>query len=400
MTAPLTLALGVMAATGPLSLDAYLPALPTMATEFGVSPQVIQLSLSACLLGLGVGQLFAGPLGDRFGRRIPMVIGAALYVLASLGCALAPDAVWLIAFRAIQGLAGAVGLVLSRAVVRDITSGNTATRLYSQMAAVSGAAPVVAPVAGALLIGAAGWRAVFVALALLGIGMMLLAQFVIRETHPRNARTSAAVIPVLHSYGHLLRDRTFLGYMVVVLFTAAILFSYISSAPFVLQNVFGLTELGFALCFAAVGGGLVVVSLLNARLVRRHGARVTLPIASAVQLLGIIALGALIVVRMTQGWSSIPLLVVCLLWAVTPCGAITPTCVSLAMARGGNRAGSASALLGTSMFLVGGLVSPISGGVAPAIAMVVLMLIACCAGLVGILVVTRRGADPESSTAD
>jgi len=162
VTAPLTLALGAMAATAPFSMDAYLPALPAIAAEFGVSAQVVQLSLSACLLGLGIGQLVAGPLGDRYGRRIPMLIGAALYIVASLGCAVSPDAGMLIAFRGLQGLGGAVGLVLSRAVVRDIATGNTATRLYSQMAAVSSAAPVVAPIAGALLIGTAGWRAVFV----------------------------------------------------------------------------------------------------------------------------------------------------------------------------------------------------------------------------------------------
>jgi DHA1 family bicyclomycin/chloramphenicol resistance-like MFS transporter len=197
------------------------------------------------------------------------------------------------------------------------------------------------------------------------------------------------VLPVLRSYGLLLRDSAFLGYTVVVLFTAAILFSYISSAPFVLQDVFGLTELGFALAFAAVGAGLVVVSLLNARLVRRHGPRVALRLASTVQLLGIIALGALVVAKIAGGWSSVPLLILCLVWAVAPCGAMMPTCTSLAMARSGNRAGSASALLGTSTFLVGGIVSPISGGLDPALAMVSLMLIACCAGVVGVLVVTR-----------
>ncbi len=327
-----------------------------------------------------------------------MLLGAAVYVLASMGCALAPDAAALIAFRVLQGLGGAVGLVLSRAVVRDVATGHTATRLYSQMAAVSGAAPVLAPVAGAVLIGAAGWRPVFVALALLGMVMIVLVQFVIRETHPLDQRSSAALLPVLRAYSRLLADRVFLGYTMVVLFSAGVLFSYISSAPFVLQDVFGLTQIGFALAFATVGVGLVLVSLVNPRLIRRYGAGVVLPIVSIVQITGITALACVIALKLALGWSSTPLLVACLVWSVIPCGAITPTCVSLAMARGGNRAGAASALIGASMFLVGGLVSPISGGVEPALGMVSLMLIASLAGLVGILITNRIPPGDSLST--
>ena len=382
------LALGLLAATAPFSLDAYLPALPEMADEFGASASIIQFSLTACLLGLGAGQLFAGPLGDRYGRRVPMLVGSAAYTLASVGCALAPSAEILIACRIVQGLAGAVAVVLSRAVVHDIASGRVAARVYSQMAAISSAAPVVAPVVGALIIGFAGWRGVFVVLAGLGVVMMLAVQFVIGETHPADRRISAAIGPVLRSFSALLRDRVFRGYALVVMFTAALLFSYISSAPFVLQDVFGFTPLGFALTFATVGAGLVCTSLLNARLLRRFAPTRLLVVMATVQLGGVLALGAVVAVKVALDWQSTPALVLCLVWAVVPCAAITPTCISLAMARSGERAGSASALLGVCMFLTGAVVSPLSGAGSPALIMAVLMLSASICGLASIHIAT------------
>lgn len=385
--------LGVIAATAPFSLDAYLPALPAMADEFGVSPQLIQLSLTACLLGLGIGQLVAGPIGDRFGRRNPMVIGAALYAIASLGCAFVVSADMLIALRLVQGLAGAVGIVLSRAVVQDLTEGRSAARTYSQMAAVSGAAPVVAPVVGAVIIAVAGWRVVFVLLAVLGLLMIAIVVMVVGETRPRAMRTSLAFRPVVLSFAHLLKDGVFVRFALVVMLSAAVLFTYISSAPFVLQGAFGMSELEFALVFASVGAGLVLASQINARLLLRFDPRRLLAGAAVIQIAGILALCAVIAGRIAFGWSSVPLLVVCLVWAVVPCGAITPTCVSLAMARSGARAGSASALLGVSMFLVGAAVSPISGAGDPAFTMAVMMLAASCG--VSALALARRRGDPR-----
>jgi DHA1 family bicyclomycin/chloramphenicol resistance-like MFS transporter len=384
--------LGVIAATAPFSLDAYLPALPAMAEEFGVSPQLIQLSLTACLLGLGIGQLIAGPIGDRFGRRNPMVVGAALYAVASLGCAFVTSADMLIALRLVQGLAGAVGIVLSRAVVQDLTEGRSAARTYSQMAAVSGAAPVIAPVVGAVIIAAAGWRVVFVLLACLGLVMIAIVLMVVGETRPPDMRTSLAFRPVMRSFGHLLKDGVFVRYAVVVMLSAAVLFTYISSAPFVLQGAFDMTELEFALVFASVGAGLVLASQLNARLLLRFDPRRILVGAAVIQLIGILALCAVIAGRIAFGVTAVPLLVVCLVWAIVPCGAITPTCVSLAMARSGARAGSSSALLGVSMFLVGAAVSPISGAADPAITMAVVMLAASC-GVSAIALARRRRGD-------
>ncbi|GAA1972418.1 multidrug effflux MFS transporter [Microbacterium pumilum] len=391
----LILALGLLAATAPLSLDAYLPALPAIATEFGVSAQQIQLSLTACLLGLGLGQILAGPMGDRWGRRRPMLAGAILYVLSSLACAFAPSAGALIVLRLVQGLSGAVGLVLSRAVVHDLVKGRHATSLYSAMAAVSGAAPIIAPIAGGLIITAAGWRIVFLVLAGLGLVMAAAVYFVIAESHPADKRSSAGVVSVLRTFGALLRDRLFASFATLVMLSSAVLFSYISSAPFVLQTVFGLTQLQFALAFASVGCGFVVVSIVNARLVRRHEPLRVLRAAALVQFVGVVALGALIAARVFTGWTSIPLLIVLLMWSVVPCGAITPIGIGMAMERSGNHAGAASGLLGASMFLVGGLVSPLSGWGNPAVIMAALMVTFSVAITVTTLVLNRRQLPPE-----
>lgn len=376
-----TAVLGLLAATAPLSLDAYLPALPAIAAEFGASAQAVQLSLTACLLGLGLGQLIAGPLGDRFGRRRPMIIGAIVFSLASLGCAFAPSAGALVLLRLLQGLSGAVGIALSRAVVQDVATGRAAGRLYSQMAAVSGGAPVLAPVLGAVVIAAAGWRAVFLVLAALGAVMLVAVLVLLPETHPRERRVSAAFGLVVRSFRDLMRDRVFRGYQLTVMCSAGVLFSYISSAPFVFQIVLGFTQLQFALTFACVGLGLIGASLAAARLLRRMPATRVVRGALAVQLAGIGLLGCALVMRLAFSWDTPVLLLISLLFAVVPCGVVNPACTALAMGRSGGRAGSASALLGLGMFVAGALVSPLSGAGDPALIMVILMASAAVAAL-------------------
>jgi DHA1 family bicyclomycin/chloramphenicol resistance-like MFS transporter len=384
------LSLGLLAATAPLSLDAYLPALPAMARDFAVPPQVIQASLTACMFGLGVGQIVAGPLGDRFGRKVPMIVGAIVYIAASIACAFAPSATAFAAFRFVQGLAGGVGLVLSRAVVQDVAEGRTAARLYAQMGATSLAAPVLAPIAGALIITfGGGWRTVFGMLALLGLLMLVAVVVVIGETHPAEKRTSAAVRPVLRAFGSLLRDRSFRGHLLLVGLSSALLFSYISSAPFVLQETFSLTQFEFALAFGVVGCGLVAISLFTSRVVRRHSPLRVLAISALVQLAGVVVLT--FVVWRGFAFGDVPsiVLVVALVWAVAPSAAVSPICVSYAMARSRRRAGAASALIGAGMFAAGGIVTPISGAAGTALAMPVLMLGASVALVVGILATAR-----------
>jgi DHA1 family bicyclomycin/chloramphenicol resistance-like MFS transporter len=381
--------LGLLTAIGPFSLDAYLPALPAMAVDLGVSAPAIQFSLTACLLGLGFGQLIAGPLGDRYGRRRPILIGIGLYTLASLGCAFAPNAEVLIILRAVQGLAGAAGVVLARATVQDISSDTSATRLYSQMAVISGVAPVIAPVIGAAVFGAFGWRAVFMMLAGIGLVLLIIVLLVLAETHPVDRRRSAHPVDVFRAFAALLRDGGFRGFVLISAFMAATLFTYISSSPFVIQEVFGLGELAFALIFAANGLGLSIAGMINARIVHRVNPARILRVASAVQVFGVVALATTVALNVFAEFASPVALVVSLLVAMVPLGFILPTATSFAMARSGERAGSASALLGVGTFFIGGLVSPLSGLGNPALIMAALLLATATIGLFLVYRATR-----------
>jgi DHA1 family bicyclomycin/chloramphenicol resistance-like MFS transporter len=366
--------LGLLTAVGPFSLDAYLPALPAIAADLAASTTTVQLSLTACLLGLGFGQLIVGPLGDRFGRRGPILVGVALYTVASLGCALAPSAEALIVWRGAQGLGGAAGLVLARAVVQDIATGHAAVRLYSQLAVISGLAPVIAPVLGAGIFVASGWRGVFVLLAGLGALLVILTLVALRETHAIEHRSSAHPVRVIRTYGRLLADRGFRSFLIVSILTAALLFAYISSSPFVLQTMFGLSEVAFALVFAGNGVGIALAGIVNARVVSRVRPVAILRWAVAAQVVAVAVLAVGVVLKLSADVDTSILVIAALCAAITPLGFILPTSMALAMARSDGRAGSASALLGTSSFLVGALVSPVSGLGQPGVAMVAVML--------------------------
>lgn len=386
----LVIALGLLTAVGPFSVDAYLPALPAMAGDLGVSAPTVQLSLTACLVGLGLGQLIAGPLGDRFGRRYPVLIGVGAYTIASIGCAAAPSGEVLIVWRALQGLAGAAGVVLARATVRDVASDTSATRLYSQMAVISGVAPVIAPVIGAGVFGAFGWRAVFVFLAALGGALCVIVLIVLRETHPAENRRSAHPLHVMRGFGALLADRSFRGFTIVSALMAATLFTYISSSPFVIQETFGLGELAFALIFAGNGLGMSIAGLVNSRLAGRVNPARVLRVAVSVQVIGLVALATSIALQSSGGGAvGIPLFVASLFVAIVPLGFIHPTCTAFAMARSGDRAGSASALLGVGTFVIGGAVSPLSGLGDPAILMAAIMAASGVLGLAAAWAATR-----------
>lgn len=378
--AVLIITLGLLTAVGPFSLDAYLPALPAMADDLEVSAATVQFSLTACLLGLGLGQLIAGPLGDRFGRRLPVLVGIALYTIASIGCAIAPSGGVLIAWRAVQGLAGAAGVVIARATVQDVASDTGATRMYSQMAVISGVAPVIAPVIGAVIFGSFGWRAVFVFLAAIGAGLLVIVLLVFRETHATEHRRSAHPMQVFRGFGALLADRSFRAFTVVSALMAATLFTYIASSPFVIQEVFGLDEIVFAAVFAGNGLGLAVAGLVYARMVTRVNPARVLRVAASVQLLGLLVLVAAVAIHTWGSADAAPLLILSLFVTIVPLGFILPSCTAFAMARSGDRAGSASALLGVGTFVIGGIVSPLSGLGAPALIMAAVMT---AAGLLG-----------------
>jgi len=278
--------LGLLSTFGPLSLDLYLPALPQLADELRASTSAAQLSITACLIGLAFGQLIAGPLSDRFGRRRPLVIGLTAYLLASLACAVAPSITVLVVLRLAQGLAGAAGLVIARAIARDLYSGQTLLIFFSRLTLISGLAPVLAPVLGGQLSKIMSWRGIFAVLA--GFGLLLLATgwFGLRETLPPARRTTGGLPSTLRGFAVLLHDRLFVGTALAAGLASASLFAYISGSTFVLQRIYGLSAQGFSLAFGANSLGIMAASQVGGRLARRWSALRVLALGLVVNLAG------------------------------------------------------------------------------------------------------------------
>jgi DHA1 family bicyclomycin/chloramphenicol resistance-like MFS transporter len=350
------LILGGLSAFGPLSIDMYLPALPRLAVDLGASDSTVQLTLTAFIVGLAVGQVVAGPLSDAYGRRTPLLIGLALYVVGSVAAAVSPDITLLIVARAVQALGAAAGLVISRATVRDLFSGKAMTKFFSMLMLVNGLAPIIAPVLGGQLLNFTTWRGVFVVLT--GFGVLLLVVVAVAMPEPLAVanRTPARLGGVLRTYAGLLADRSFLGYALASGLMFAGLFAYISGSSFALQGVYGLSPQQFSLVFGLNGVGIVLAGQLNGRLVGRFSERTLLAAGLIVAAVG--GLGVLVAVTAGLGLIGlvIPLLVV-----VSSIGLVMPNASSLALAEHARSAGAASALLGVLQFVIGGVATPLVG---------------------------------------
>jgi MFS transporter, DHA1 family, multidrug resistance protein len=352
----LVLILGALIALGPLTIDMYLPALPTISTELAASSATIQLTLTGTLLGLGLGQLVVGPLSDAMGRRIPLLAGTALHVLASLICLVAPNVAILGGARLLQGLGAAAGAVIAMAVVRDLYTGRAAAVLLSRLILVMGAAPVIAPTLGGWLLAFTSWRGVFATLALIGVVLIVVAARMLPETLPAERRQTAGVAGTLRTYGQLLRDRTFLGLALVAGLTMSGLFGYVAGASFVLQEEFGLGQQQFALLFSSGAIFLIAATQLNPVLLRRFEPRQVLFAGVVVAAAG----AALMLALATAGAGLIGLLLP--LWlTLFAVGFALPNAPAVALSRHGESAGTAAALLGAVQFGTGALVSPLVG---------------------------------------
>ncbi|MCE3552618.1 multidrug effflux MFS transporter [Pseudonocardia sp. RS11V-5] len=351
------LLLGALIALGPLTIDMYLPALPGIVTEFATTSSTVQLTLTGTLIGLALGQLFIGPLADAVGRRKPLLIGTALHVVASLLIVVAPTIAVLGVLRVLQGVGSAAGAVVAMAVVRDLFTGRAAATLLSRLMLVMGAAPVLAPTLGGELLRVADWRGVFVALAVYGLVILGVLFFALGETLPPERRRSAAVGPTLQAYGALLRDRAYVGLILVAGFAMAGMFGYVSGSSFVFQQEFGLDAQQFGLLFGAGAIFLIGATQANAALLRRFEPRQLLLVASVS---GTVAAAVLAVLAGTGTGGLVGVLVP--LWAVlASVGLALPNAPALALSRHGERAGTAAALLGAVQFGVGALTSPVVG---------------------------------------
>jgi MFS transporter, DHA1 family, multidrug resistance protein len=352
----LVVILGALSAFGPLSIDMYLPALPSLSRDLQASASDAQLTLSACLLGLALGQVIAGPMSDSLGRRRPLVIGLAAYILASLLCAIAPSIYLLIGMRFVQGAAGAAGIVIARAAVRDLYSGIAVVRFFSVLTLVSGIAPIAAPIIGGLILQVASWRGVFLVLAVLVSLMLLAALTGLQETLPPARRQAGELRTTLRIFRRLLADRLFVGYALSCGLSFAAMFAYISGSPFVIQNVYGLSPQVFSFIFGTNALGIAVLGQINGRLVGRVSPRRLL--ASALVAVAIGSTALLVAVLLNTGLIGI---LPALFLVVASQGMVLPNATALALADYPSTAGSASALLGTLQFSIGAAIAPLVG---------------------------------------
>ena len=353
----LVLVLGSLIAIGPLTIDMYLPALPAIVTDLQTTSAAVQLTLTGTLIGLALGQLVIGPISDAVGRRRPLITGIALHIAASLLCVVAPHIGVLGALRVVQGLGVAAASVVAMAVVRDLFSGAAFATLLSRLMLVMGAAPVLAPTLGGAVLRWTDWRGVFVALAAFGALLIVVAALRLPETLPVDRRRRGGVADTLRVYGSLLRDRTFIGLVLVAGLVMGAMFAYVSGSSFVFQEQYGLDEQQFALAFGAGAIGLIGATQFNPRLLRRYSPQRILRTA----LMAGTGAGLLLVGTAATGLGGFPA-VLALLWVVlAAAGLAMPNAPALALSGHGEAAGTASALLGAVQFGVGALTAPLVG---------------------------------------
>lgn len=383
-----TFILGGLTALPPLSMDMYLPALPEVTTALHSPAATIQLTLTACLAGMALGQLVIGPMSDKWGRRRPLLAGMVVYVLATAICALAPSAELLIAFRLLQGLAGAAAIVIARAVVRDLYDGVEMARFFSNLMLISGTAPIVAPLIGGQVLRFADWRGVFLVLTAVGLVLTLMVWRGLGETLPPERRHTGGVGAALRTMRGLLGDRVFTGYTLAGGFAFAVLFSYIAASPFVVQEIYGASPQTFSLLFGVNSCGLIAVGQINGKLlVGRVDMDKTLTVGLAVITASSVAL--LLMATGVFGRAGLLPISAALFVLMSAMGLVLPNTNAQALMRTPHAAGSASALIGTSSFLVGAVASPLVGiaGEGTAVPMAVVQLtcsllaVACFAAL-------------------
>ncbi|MGW0587761.1 multidrug effflux MFS transporter [Streptosporangium sp. NPDC002607] len=354
----LLIILGALSAIGPLSIDMYLPAFPAIAADLGTGQAQVQLTLTACLIGVSVGQVVAGPLSDVRGRRGPLLLGILAYAVASLLCAFSPSVYGLVGLRLLQGIAGGAALVIVRAVVRDLYEGAAIARIFATLMLVTGLAPILAPLAGAQLLNHTSWRGVFVALSVAGLLLLAAALSGVHETLPADQREGGGLRHTLVTFRHLFGDRSFMAPALAGGLGFAGMFAYISGSPFVLQEVYETSAQTFSLVFGLNALGLTVTAQIGGRLAGRRIAPARLI------LIGLFTSVAGAVTLLATALFHLPLPVLVAALFVIMCGAgfVMPGSAALALAgQPPQIAGSAAALTGVLQFALGALAAPLVG---------------------------------------
>ncbi|MEV0358670.1 multidrug effflux MFS transporter [Nocardia sp. NPDC050697] len=389
-TAAIIVLLGALTAVGPFAIDMYVPGFPEMGRALGASDSAVQLSMTAFLAGLVVGQLLIGPLSDKLGRRGPLLAGVALFAVLSLLCALAPGIAALNVARFLQGVAGAAGMVLARAVLTDLFHGPRLPRYFSLLGMVLGVAPVAAPVLGTAVLAAGSWRTVFVVLATFGAVLLVAVLALLPESLPAERRHAGGVGGTFAAMAGLLRHRAFLGCALTLGFAAAALFAYIAGSSFVFQDVYGSSAAFYSLVFAVNAGGMLLAGAVFGALAGRVPVRALLGCSIA---LGAAAALAHVLLVATVGGSP-AITWGCLFFVAAGIGGVFPASMSLGQALGRHASGAASAVLGGTQFLFGAVASPVAGafgGHSPLPMAVVMLVVLVCAG-VAYLTLVRPGS--------
>ncbi|RPK16194.1 hypothetical protein EH2_03820 [Bacillus subtilis] len=350
--------LGMLAILGPLNIDMYLPSFPEIAEDLSASASLVQLSLTACLVGLTIGQLIVGPVSDAQGRRKPLLICIFLFALSSLFCALSPNITTLVAARFLQGFTASAGLVLSRAIVRDVFTGRELSKFFSLLMVITAVAPMVAPMTGGaiLLLPFATWHTIFHVLMIIGFLLVLLIALRLKETLPPEKRIPSLIGTSVKTMGSLLKDRSFMGYALTVGFIHGGSFAYVSGTPFVYQDIYGVSPQVFSILFGINGLAIISGSFIIGRFGGIIHEKSLLRIAV---ITAMIATAVLLTMTMIHG--PLATLVISIFIYMITIGMVLTSTFTLAMEKQGHRAGSASALLGMLPLLLGSIVSPLVG---------------------------------------
>ncbi|MBT2268990.1 multidrug effflux MFS transporter [Rhodococcus erythropolis] len=381
------LVLGSMTALGPFTIDMYLPALPDVSADLEVSASTVQLTITGTLIGLALGQLLMGPLSDTLGRKKPLLAGIGVHILASLLAVFAPSIAVLGILRVFQGMGAAAAAVVTMAIVRDLYSGNTVAVVMSRLMLVLGVAPILAPSIGGALLYALNWRGIFVVLALIGVGTAMIGAFGLAETLPKERRRPSGLTLVLRTYGSLLGDRTFMVLTLVSSVGMASLFAYLSGASFVYQDQYGLNQQEFAVLFTAGAIALIGASQVNVRLL----AHWTPQQITTWALVAAVASGAVAIVVAVLELGGLAGFVTALWVMVGVIGFIFPNAPALALARHGEAAGTAAAMLGAFQFGVGAAIAPAVGLLGNTSTALAVTMTACVSlGLIALLATTRQ----------
>lgn len=340
---------GIVSAFGPFVTDFYLPAFPTLGSYFDTSASMVQLTLTVSMVGLAIGQLFIGPLSDRYGRKYPLLASLTLFIFSTTGCLVAETIGQFLVFRFVQGLAGAGGVVISKSIATDLYEGKQLARFFSMLSSVQGLAPICAPVLGGLLLTATDWRGIFWSLLLIG-GVLLVAVCFFRES---SKQSKGNIWGAFRNYLPVIRNRTFMRYVFVQAMAMGVMFTYIAVSPFLFQEHYGLSPVAYSLCFGlnALGimaGSLLIIGFRSTEKALFSGA------------IGFTSMAVIVTVTLLSNL-SVEYVETAFFFLLVFLGMILPTSTTLALEPVRENSGSASAILGFLTFFVGGVCSPLAG---------------------------------------